>query len=218
MKAADLPFGKFVENSDLETKDRIVVAALKLFARRGYSATSIQDIVTTAQVTKPALYYYFPSKAALYQTLVDKAHEERFTLMVEAMHHGDSFREKLIAIIDSRFAYLKSNRDLMRIAYATAFAAEEELPPEIKRLEKAIRNFDFLVEFIHQAQQAGELDLRYDYRDLAFAIHGQINMYIMHDLLQSQCLLGRRAAERIVDLFLAGAAPKPMTDTFHSKA
>jgi len=200
-----------MEHSELETRDRIVACALALFARRGYAATSIQDIVGEAQVTKPALYYYFDSKAALYQAIVDRAHEERFQLMQETVSKGGDIRTQLIEIIGGRFEFLARNRDLMRVAYATAFAAEEELPPEVKRLEKAVRNFDFIHDVIVAAQQRGELELRYDGRELAFAIHGLMNIYIMNDLLHLECKLCRPTAERIVDLFLSGAAPDGTT-------
>jgi AcrR family transcriptional regulator len=196
-----------MENSDLETRDRILGSALELFARRGYAATSIQDIVSAANVTKPALYYYFDNKAALYQVLIDRAYEDRFNLMQEAAKKGRNLQEKLVEIISSRFEYLKQNRHLMQIAYGTAFAAEEELPPEIRRLDKASRNFDFVHELIQEAQKSGELDAKYDSRELAFAIHGQMSMYIMNDLLHIESRLDHATAERIVDLFLSGAGP-----------
>lgn len=207
-----------MEHSDLETRDRILASALALFARRGYAATSIQDIVAAAHVTKPALYYYFDSKAALYQAIVDRAHEERFQLMQEVINKKGDVRTSLIDIIGGRFEYLKKNQDLMRVAYATAFAAEEELPQEVKRLEKAIRNFDVIQALITQAQKQGELDSRYDARELAFAIHGLMNIYIMNDLLHPECQLCRPTAERIVDLFLAGAAPASMANRSKNKA
>jgi len=207
-----------MELSELETRDRIVASALALFARRGYAATSIQDIVSAAQVTKPALYYYFDSKAALYQAIVDRAHEERFELMQATVDKGANIREQLIQIIAGRFEFLVKNRDLMRIAYATAFAAEEELPPEVKRLEKALRNFDFIHDVISAAQKRGELELRYDSRELAFAIHGLMNIYIMNDLLHPECKLCRPTAERIVDLYLSGAAPDDAANRTKPKA
>lgn len=42
--------------------DRLLRAATRLFARGGFPGTSVQQIVTEAQVTKGALYHYFGSK------------------------------------------------------------------------------------------------------------------------------------------------------------
>ncbi|TYK45837.1 TetR/AcrR family transcriptional regulator [Actinomadura decatromicini] len=41
---------------------RILAAALRLFAERGFDGTSVQGIVDAAEVTKGALYHYFDSK------------------------------------------------------------------------------------------------------------------------------------------------------------
>ncbi len=44
--------------------------ARRLFARQGFDATSLRDIAEEAQITKAALYYYFPNKDALYERIV----------------------------------------------------------------------------------------------------------------------------------------------------
>jgi len=179
-----------------------------LFADRGYAATSVQDIVDAVRLTKPALYYYFGSKSGLYQALVDFAHDERFRLMHEAANRGGSVAEKLVEISDALFEFLRNNRALMRIAFATAFAAPGELPAEIRYLDKCSRNFEFIHALIKQGQAAGELDRRFDSKELAFGIYGQLNIYVMAHLLMPDCKLNRQTAERIVELFLAGAAVK----------
>jgi AcrR family transcriptional regulator len=47
------------------TRDRIVDAAVRLFAESGTSATSMRDLAEGAGVTVPGLYYHFASKAEL---------------------------------------------------------------------------------------------------------------------------------------------------------
>lgn len=50
----------FLDEND--TKVRILLAAARLFANRGYAGTSVREIVAMAGVTKPTLYYYFKNK------------------------------------------------------------------------------------------------------------------------------------------------------------
>ena len=76
--------GKLLNQSDSATRQQLLHAALKSFAERGYAATSVQEIVDAARVSKPALYYYFTDKADLFQALVDQAHDERYELMRKA--------------------------------------------------------------------------------------------------------------------------------------
>jgi AcrR family transcriptional regulator len=49
-----------------DRKQAIVMAALPLFARRGYAETTTKDLAKAAGVSEPLLYKHFPSKEALY--------------------------------------------------------------------------------------------------------------------------------------------------------
>jgi TetR/AcrR family transcriptional regulator, transcriptional repressor for nem operon len=52
-------------------RDRIVHAAMQLFATRGYDATSIADILAKAKVRSGSLYYQFKSKEAVLSAVLD---------------------------------------------------------------------------------------------------------------------------------------------------
>jgi len=194
--------------TDSTTRRQVLQAALKRFAECGYEGTSVQEIVEAANVTKPTLYYYFGNKMELYQALVDYAHDERRRLMQAAAERGETIADKLVEILAAVFDFLQNNRDLMRIAFATAFAAPGELPTEIRYMDKCTRNFEFIHDLIKGGQAVGELDRRFDSKELAFGIYGQLNMYLMAHLLMPDCKLNRQTAERIVQLFLAGAEAK----------
>ena len=51
---------------------RIVEAGLALFAGRGYSVTSVDDVVTRARVSKSAFYEFFESKEHCFRELLDQ--------------------------------------------------------------------------------------------------------------------------------------------------
>lgn len=53
------------------SRARIQDVALTLFATQGYALTSLQEIATALDVTKAALYFYFPAKALLLTSLAD---------------------------------------------------------------------------------------------------------------------------------------------------
>jgi len=191
-----------------ETRRQILRAALKRFANGGYAATSIQQIVGDAKVSKPALYYHFRDKAGLFQALVNEAHDERFQVVQQASARSRNLRGQLVEILAALFDYFHKNRDLTRIAFATAFAAPGEVPPNLCYLDKCQRNFDVVHSLVKQALARGELDRRFDSRELAYGFYGQGNFYIVSHLMLPNYRLNRRAAERIVDLFLAGAGAK----------
>ncbi len=190
------------------TRQEILHAALKRFAHGGYAATSVQQIVDDARVSKPALYYYFKDKAGLFQALVHEAHDERYRLLCEAAQRREGIRAKLEEILRELFAYFEKNRELMRLSFATTFAAPGEIPEDLCLGDKCERNFEFVHSLIKRAQAAGELDKRYRARELAFGFYGLANFYLVSHLVVRDFKLDRKAAGRIVDLFLLGAVAR----------
>ncbi len=51
-------------------RERICSAASKLFIRRGFGATTMQDIADSLGISRPKLYYYFRDKGSILETLV----------------------------------------------------------------------------------------------------------------------------------------------------
>lgn len=191
-----------------ETRQEILRAALKHFAHGGYAATSVQQIVGDARVSKPTLYYYFADKADLFQTLVSEAHDERYRLMQEAAARRKDLRSQLVEILNVLFDYFRDNRGLMRISLATAFASPGEMPASLQYADRCERNFEFVHALMKKAQAKGQLSDRFESRELAFGFYGQANAYLMAHLLVPESKLNRQTAERVVDLFLSGAGPK----------
>ena len=54
-----------------ETRDRILEAAVKVFASKGYHDTKVDDIVKDSNTSKGSFYFYFPSKQEIFMALVD---------------------------------------------------------------------------------------------------------------------------------------------------
>ncbi|GAK09174.1 TetR/AcrR family transcriptional regulator [Geomicrobium sp. JCM 19038] len=58
-----------------QTKKRIVEKAKVIFERKGYAATSMEDIREYSQISKGSIYYHFKSKEELFLYTVEKASE-----------------------------------------------------------------------------------------------------------------------------------------------
>lgn len=54
-----------------ETRERILEAAVKVFATKGYHDTKVDDIVSESKTSKGSFYFYFPSKQDIFLALVD---------------------------------------------------------------------------------------------------------------------------------------------------
>jgi AcrR family transcriptional regulator len=196
------------EVMDSQSRRQILRAALKHFSNSGYAATSVQQIVEEAKLSKPALYYHFKDKAALFQALVHEAHDERYRLLREAAERGKNIREQLEGILTTLFDYVGRNRELMHISFATMFAAPGEVPKNLCYADKCERNFEFVHSLIKAAQKKGELNKSFDSHEMAFGIYGLTNFYLVSHLVERNYRPDRKAAKRIVELFLTGAAAK----------
>ena len=86
--------------SQPDTKQRILTIAGELFARQGYTGTTIADIARELGTTTAALYYHFPSKAAILGGLL-AGPLAAYTRLLGSLDSGQATPEDLLgAIID----------------------------------------------------------------------------------------------------------------------
>jgi len=63
-------------DSNTNSRDRILDAALKLFSEKGFNGTSVKEIANEAEVSKALIYYNFESKEAILLEILDSFKEE----------------------------------------------------------------------------------------------------------------------------------------------
>ena len=68
----------------LNSKNQILEAAFKVFVKKGYSKTTMDDIVDVSGLSKGALYHYYKSKKDLFLSLID--HWEIYTFKDFRIH------------------------------------------------------------------------------------------------------------------------------------
>ena len=71
------------------TRERIIKAAERLFAERGYDATSIRAIVAKAKVNQAAINYHFDGKDGLYREVLRTAFR---ALTEQQLEHADEMK------------------------------------------------------------------------------------------------------------------------------
>lgn len=59
-------------NQPSDTQQKILDAAIDIFAQKGYHATKVDEIVEESKTSKGAVYFYFPSKQDIFLAIVDK--------------------------------------------------------------------------------------------------------------------------------------------------
>jgi AcrR family transcriptional regulator len=80
------------------TRDRILRLADSLFAEHGYARVSMRLVATAAGVTKPALYYHFRNKDALFEECVLATQKRMGEMLREATASAGSLEERVTAV------------------------------------------------------------------------------------------------------------------------
>ncbi|MBV9463065.1 MAG: TetR/AcrR family transcriptional regulator, partial [Verrucomicrobiae bacterium] len=186
------------------SRERLLKAAQKVFAHRGYAGASVQDIVSAAGVTKPTLYYYFGSKAGIYRSMVEAAFDERLDLMQKAASESDTLRGKLTEVLSALFQYARDHRELSRLCFSSACAAAGEIPTGIPA-KRSRRNFEFLHKLIAAGIRRGELSSRYDSIELTTIFFSHVLFYAIAQIVDFPGAAHRLQPARLVDLFFDGA-------------
>jgi AcrR family transcriptional regulator len=183
---------------------RLLSVATELFAEKGFDATSVQEVVERAQVTKGALYHYFDSKQDLLYEIYHSIISQQLADLERILAAGEPAGPTLRAVI----------RNLVE---TTAARADQAMVfgREMHRLDKARmaavradrrRYHDLVRDVVARAQAAGEFAGVADADTVTLVIFGVINQlpaWYRPDGAKSPAQLGGQ----IADLILAGLRP-----------
>ncbi len=82
------------------TRAALLAEATALFAERGYTGTSLEDVASASQVTRGAVYHHFASKQALFEAVLD-AQEEHSTTRIAAAATADDPWDAAVLALDA---------------------------------------------------------------------------------------------------------------------
>jgi AcrR family transcriptional regulator len=97
-----------------ERRDQLIEIARGLFAERGFDGTSVEEISSHAEVSKPVVYEHFGGKEGLYAVVVDREVRQLLDMMRDALtagHPRELLEQAALALLD----YIDSSSDGFRI-------------------------------------------------------------------------------------------------------
>ncbi len=112
--------------------------ALRLFAKHGYAATTMDDIAEAAGVTKPLVYQHFESKRALYLELMDVFSGELVNRIVTATADAGGPRQQVELGFAAYFELMVGNEQAFRLLYGRDAPDDPELGAALRRVEDTI--------------------------------------------------------------------------------
>ena len=184
------------------TKDRLLQAAMDVFADRGYHGTTVDDIVAASETSKGAFYHYFPSKQGVFLRLLEQLADLVESGVETAIESQQGALSKVEAALRVVLEVTSARRDLARILLIEAAA----LGPEFEQSRVGIhRRFAKLIQrHLDRAMADGDIPLQ-DTALAAGAWIGAINEVITQRLASGGDLLGGLASLRLLLLRSIGA-------------
>jgi AcrR family transcriptional regulator len=166
----------------LTSPERILKAAIKLFVKKGYNATSVAEIMKAAGLTRGALYCHFETKEHLAHEII-KLFEEKFlkNMMAFVEESGGNSMTRIENMIRFDIRFAGENPDLC--LFMTLISAE--MCGSGNRLESHLRTFykkwcDFVADILEEGKRAGELSNTINSSFLALIILGTHDGVFLH--------------------------------------
>jgi TetR/AcrR family transcriptional regulator len=205
----------------MTSRERIINAAIEVFAKKGRHGARMEEIAATAKINKAMIYYIFHNKDELYletlkAILKDLIIQVSETISKDSMEK-DSPIDLLITDIERNFLGFNSNMNYTKILVDAVSNGAEEIPKAIKYCKEELGEEVFRSgTMIIQKGITSGMFRNIDIEQLHLSIHGMImifymtrsmcNIFDIHVGDESEFIKKRK--ESIIDLILHGILKK----------
>ena|SRR5258708_944658 len=167
------------------TREELLAQSLALFAKRGVSNTSLDDVATAAGVTKGAIYWHFRNKDELFQAILDRIRSRWHDRVLAPVTKASNPRVRLDRLFDSYAQLVDETPEIC------LFLQQTLLDTQNKRcFESVTKVFEQTTAFIERILDDGKRDGCFhkslDSRTTASAIIGSLSG------VSQQCIASKR--------------------------
>jgi TetR/AcrR family fatty acid metabolism transcriptional regulator len=192
-------------NGDKRT--RILTAAVRVFAKKGFYATRVSEVAKAAGVADGTIYLYFKSKDELLVSLFEDLVGRLLAYLETELPRAGSASAKLRRIIELQLGLLEGERDLAEVITVilrqSTKLMKEYAAPKFNAYINAI------AAVVAEGQASGELRGGVSPHLAARAIFGALDGIAMTWALGKADRGGlSRAAGQVADLVLGGLSPR----------
>jgi TetR/AcrR family transcriptional regulator len=152
------------------TADRILDAALVSFGSRGYEATSLDALADSLGMRKQSILYWFSSKDALLEALIDRSAAELAGALEEALARAGTGWARIEAVVRSVFRLAARRPELLGLVREVGRLG----PPAATRLMLALDPLVARASVFLQAEMDAGTMRRHEPRLLLLAIYSTV--------------------------------------------
>jgi AcrR family transcriptional regulator len=156
-----------------QRSDDVIEAAIRVFGRQSYSATSVQDVADALNMPKGTLYHYIRSKEDLLAEIFRRASQDVQDLMAEVSGLQVPPVERL-----SRFVRGYAHVTLVNLERTTIYSREWRYlsgPLRTSVIDGRVRLDEFLIRLIQDVGHSGAADGAIDPKRIAYFLWGALS-------------------------------------------
>jgi AcrR family transcriptional regulator len=188
------------------TRDKILQAALEVFAEKGYHRALVDDIVRASRTSKGAVYHHFPNKEALFLALVDEFAARLAQAVAVAIGGAHGALGKVQAALTAGLETFARNRELARILLLESVSLGPAY--QSKRLEVHERFASLIQAHLDEAVAEGSI-LALDTRVATLAWLGALNEVVVQWLYRGRPDLLTDAVPALTPMLLRSIGARP---------
>lgn len=186
---------------DTDTRKRLFDAAARIFARKGFEKTTVDEIAEAAEVAKGTIYYHFKSKEELFLFLVEEGIDILRLKISAALKDSPGIREGIAKMISAHLDFFEEYQELCLILLSEAWgisARQEKLQSMLSRYYAAV---GAVIERGTEQQAIRPQDKEV----LCASLFGMTVMVAQHFLRKKDPDRWQEVKEQVVALFFKGA-------------
>jgi len=186
-----------------DKRERILRAAVKVFAKKGFFASRVSEIAKAAGVADGTIYLYFKSKDEVLTSLFEDRMSRLLDVMRTEIAAQESASDRIRRLIELQLGLLEGERDLAEVVTVNLRQSTKLLKQYAAR--RFTEYLELIANVIAEGQQRGELRSDVSPRIVARAIFGALDGIALTWALGAHEAGGlHRAARQLSEIVLAG--------------
>ncbi len=191
-------------NQSTNTAEKLLDAAVELFAANGFNATSIRDIAGLTGMTISNIYYHYGSKEGLLNAILERATRRIVDGLTEVVNRDMDPLERFKLLLNTHFDLLVNigRKEANILFLEEEYVSRFRKPFQIELLDIYRKELQTLQSLGYVSQENLTI--------LAFNVFGVINWHLRWYKPEGKMTLDQVKDEMVAFLFYGMAGPRPM--------
>jgi TetR/AcrR family fatty acid metabolism transcriptional regulator len=186
-----------------DKRERILKAAIRVFARKGFYATRVSEIAKAAGVADGTIYLYFKNKDAVLVSIFEDRIGRLVEVLREEVQKAETVEAKIRRVIELQLGLLEGQRDLAEVITVNLRQSSRLLKQYAAPMFREY--LDVIATVFRDGQRTGEVRRELSPRVMARALWGALDgIALTWALADGDPANLRKAAHQYADIFLHG--------------